>query len=153
LRYCETVGPTKEGCHEVHAIVAALVLIGWATPGPTTLVKQTQAELNQAAGKDLKDAEAEMTHEMTQLLDLLLKRADGNRGAIAKLTNAQTAWRVYRDAQVAARWPFPEKGRYGSVYPMCVASELTNLTNARIAELRRMLTSVEGEVCNSQWPD
>ena len=130
-------------------LLVFMALVGWTKAGPTPLREQTQAELNETAGKDLKVAEA----EMTLLLDRLMTRAAGKTDAIAKLTKAQTAWKEYRDAQVAARWPFPERRQYGSVYPMCAATELTNLTNARVAELRRMLTSVEGEVCNSQWPD
>ena len=117
--------------------------------GPASPNEQTQVELSQAAGKELKSAEA----EMTALLGSLMKKAVGKRAAIAKLQRAQTAWKAYRDAQVGAKWPFPERGQYGSIYPMCATTELTNLTRARVAELKRMLTPIEGDACNSQWPD
>lgn len=124
-------------------------LFGWTEVGPTSPKEQTQLELSQAAGKELKAAEA----EMTALLGRLMKKGVGKKEAIAKLQRAQTAWKAYRDAQVGAKWPFPERGQYGSVYPMCAATELTNLTKARVVELQKMLTPIEGDACNSQWPD
>ena len=130
-------------------LLVTLALAGWTKASQTIPREQTQAGLNEAAGNDLKAAEA----EMTLLLDRLMTKAAGKTDAVAKLTKAQTAWKAYRDSQVEARWPFPERRQYGSVYAMCVANELTNLTKARVAELRRMLTSVEGDVCASQWPD
>lgn len=111
--------------------------------------EQTQLGMNEAADKEFRAADA----EMTQVFNSLLKRAADKPEAIAKLKESQAAWKAYRDAQVKAMWPFPERGMYGSAYPMCVATEMTTLTKARVAELRTMLAPLEGDVCSSQWPE
>jgi uncharacterized protein YecT (DUF1311 family) len=111
--------------------------------------EETQLGMNQAAGKELQAAEA----EMARLLDSLMKQAAGKADAIATLNKAQTAWKIYRDAQLDAMWPFPERGQYGSVHPMCVATTRTALTKTRLMELRAMLERVDGDVCNSSWPE
>jgi uncharacterized protein YecT (DUF1311 family) len=133
----------------ISLLFMAVAIAGMTNQTQSIPYEQTQSGLNQAAGKDLKAAES----ELAQVWNQLMTKAAGKADAIAKLTKAQTAWKAYQDAQVQAMWPFPERRRYGSVYPMCVAVELTNLTITRVAELRTMLTSVEGDVCNSQWPD
>jgi len=130
-------------------LLVALSLAGWTKASHSKPSEQTQSGLNATAGNELKTAEA----EMTLLLNRLITRAAGKTDAIAKLTKAQTAWKTYRDSQIEAMWPFPERGQYGSVYPMCVGNELTKLTKARVVELRRMLNPVEGDVCASQWPE
>jgi uncharacterized protein YecT (DUF1311 family) len=111
--------------------------------------EQTQLGMNQAAGKELQAAEA----DMATVLDRLMKQAAGKADAIAKLNKAQTAWKSYRDAQLDAMWPFPEHGQYGSVHPMCVATTRTALTKTRVIELHAMLERVDGNVCNSAWPE
>jgi len=109
----------------------------------------TQLGMNAAAGKELQAIDA----EMAGVLDKLLTKAAGRAEPIAKLNKAQAAWTTYRDAQVEAMWPFPERQAYGSAYPMCVADARTSLTKMRVTELRAMLERVEGNVCNSQWPE
>jgi len=111
--------------------------------------EETQAGLNEAAAKEVEAAEA----EMTKVLDSLVKKAGGKTDAIMKLNKAQAAWKTYRDAQVDAMWPFPDRTWYGSVFPMCAGGARVNLTRIRVTELRAMLKSVEGELCNSQWPE
>ena len=110
---------------------------------------QTQLEINQSAQRELQRAEAEMNSELTRLFALAAQKP----ASIAKLKEAQSAWRAFRDAHVKAFWPSDERGAYGSVHPMCVANELTRLTKARVAELRAMTKRVEGDVCACEWPD
>ncbi len=126
-----------------------MLVIGSTSQERPIPYEDTQLGMNEAAGRDLQAAET----EMAGVLDTLVKQAAGKPGAIATLNKAQTAWKVYRDAQIAAMWPLPEHGQYGSVYPMCVAIVRAKLTNARVAELRAMLERVEGDVCNSEWPE
>ena len=109
----------------------------------------TQKGMNEAAAQRLKDAEA----EMTKAFDDLVMKAGGKIDAIVKLRKTQTAWEAYRDLQLEAYGPSPDRSSYGSVYPMCFAEVKRELTEARTRELRKMLTPVEGEVCNAHWPD
>jgi uncharacterized protein YecT (DUF1311 family) len=113
------------------------------------LEAQTQLELNRSADRELQAAEAQMNSELRRLFALAAK----NPASIEKLKQAQSAWRAFRDAHVKAFWPSDERGAYGSVHPMCVAQELTRLTKERVAELRKMTRSVEGDACACQWPD
>jgi uncharacterized protein YecT (DUF1311 family) len=109
----------------------------------------SQLGMNQESAAKLATDES----EMAKVLGKLAAKAKGNPEAIAKLDRAQAAWRAYRDAQVDAMWPFPERTWYGSVNPMCVADARSVLTKARISELRAMLEPAEYDVCSSQWPD
>ncbi|HEX4822820.1 MAG TPA: lysozyme inhibitor LprI family protein [Candidatus Polarisedimenticolaceae bacterium] len=109
----------------------------------------TQVGLHEAADKDLKAAEA----QLTSLLKALEAKGSGKADSLTKLRSAQDAWVKYRDAQLLAEWPHPDRGEYGSVYPMCFLTERTRLTKARIVEVRSMLSPKEGEACASQWPD
>jgi len=110
---------------------------------------QSQLGMNREAAAKLAAYES----EMASVLGALAAKAKGNTDAIAKLDRAQVAWQAYRDAQVDALWPFPERSSYGSVNPMCVADARSVLTKARISELRAMLEPAEHDVCSSQWPD
>ena len=110
---------------------------------------QTQLEMNQTAERALKAAETAMSNELGRLTKLAARKPS----SVAKLQAAQLAWQAFRDAHIKAFWPSEVRGAYGSVHPMCVAQELTRLTNARVAELKQMTTSAQGDVCACQWPD
>ena len=110
---------------------------------------QSQLQMNRAASKDLRDAEA----ETTRVLALLFKMAESKPRALAKLKQAQSAWQAFRDEHVKAYWPSDEPGAYGTRHPMCVAIELTRLTRARVEKLGEMLKRVEGDACACLWPD
>jgi uncharacterized protein YecT (DUF1311 family) len=105
--------------------------------------------MNEAAEERLKAAEA----EMVKVLDSLIRKAEGKPEAVKKLRRAQAAWEAYRDAQIDAVWPFPERGSYGSVYRMCFAEVKRQLIETRTRELKSMLEPKEGDVCSSQWPE
>jgi len=64
---------------------------------------------------------------------------------------AQRAWLVFRDAQIAARYPSPDD--YGSVLPMCQSVEYEQLTLDRIKQLKAWVGGVEeGDVCAGSYP-
>jgi uncharacterized protein YecT (DUF1311 family) len=131
-----------------------LVLLAVVTSQPAVAREElpreiTQAGMNEAAKKKLHSSEAEMNKLLSELVD----RAGPEADAIAALRAAQQAWEAYREAQVAALWPSPDKQLYGSVQPMCAAYAREALTKERVQELRSMLRREEGNVCGSQWPD
>ena len=92
-------------------------------------------DLNECAGKELKQAEA-------QLAALLKKLGIDANSAEEK------AWEAYRDAQLKAIYPpvADERAEYGSIYPMCLATLRRKLTESRIRDLK-MLTTSEGDGC------
>src|SRR5437867_10281949 len=112
------------------SILVSMLLAVSTSQDPPIPYEHTQLGMNEAAGRELQAAEA----EMAKVLDTLMKKAASKAEAIAKLNKAQTAWKAYRDAQVDTMWPFPDRGLYGSVYPMCVATIRANLTKIRVME-------------------
>jgi len=111
--------------------------------------EDTQAGMTEAAEKGADAAEA----EMRRVLERLVKEAAGKPEAVAKLRKAQAAWEQYRDAELEVRWPFAERGRYGSVYPMCLADRREALTRERVRALRSLLGEGEGDACTPEWPE
>jgi uncharacterized protein YecT (DUF1311 family) len=95
----------------------------------------TQTDLNECAGRELKQAEA-------QLAALLKKLGIDANSAEEK------AWEAYRDAQLKAIYPpvADERAEYGSIYPTCLATLKRKLTESRIRDLK-MLTTSEGDGC------
>jgi uncharacterized protein YecT (DUF1311 family) len=96
---------------------------------------KTQMDLNECAGKELKQAEARLA--------LLLKKL-----GIDSNSSEEKAWEAYRDAQLKAIYPpvADERAEYGSVYPMCLVTLKRKLTESRIRDLK-MLTTSEGDTC------
>lgn len=111
--------------------------------------EQTQAGMNEQARKSLATAEK----ELARVLDELEHRERDHGAALAKLHDAQAAWEKYRDAQLQALWPSPDQTGYGSVHPMCVADAKRALTEARIRELRAMVSPIEGDSCGALWAE
>ena len=95
----------------------------------------TQMDLNECAGKELKQAEARLA--------ALLKRL-----GIDPNSPEEKAWEAYRDAQLKAIYPpvADERAEYGSIYPMCVVTLKRKLTEGHIRDLK-MLTASEGDAC------
>jgi uncharacterized protein YecT (DUF1311 family) len=96
----------------------------------------TQADLGECAGKELKQAE-------TRLAALL------NELGVDSNSPEEKAWEAYRDAQLKAVSPpvSDEQAEYGSVHPMCWATPKRKLTQGRIHDLQ-MLTTSEGDTCH-----
>src|SRR5262245_16129559 len=100
---------------------------------------KTQLEINACHGQRRERADA----EMNRVYPAALKRLEKDKKASDKLKAAQRAWLAFRDAEVAARFPTGASSENGSVYPMCTASALTELTEARTEQLRVWVDGVE----------
>ena len=137
----------RELLQPIVIVVCAGAMVAWPEPG--RLAAQTQAEMHEEASATLRATEA----ELKRVLDQLRAKAVGKKDALEKLRKVQVAWETYRDAQLGALWPAPDRGMYGSAHPMCVVAVRTELTKARIRELRDMLKPAEGDVCSSRWPE
>ncbi len=109
----------------------------------------TQAELNQKAYQELKRADAKL-NEIYKQIFVEYKR---NKLFLAKLTQAESAWLKYRDAQLEARFPGANKQElYGSAYPMSYYLEQAAMTWERVKELNRWLTEpAEGDIGNGSY--
>ena len=108
------------------------------------LDKETQGEINVCENKRYSRADAELNLIYKQLL----RKYSTDKVVVQKLRLAEEAWIKYRDANIESLYPEEDKAlAYGSVYPMCRAMLLSSMTDQRIEFLRRMLKSVEGDVC------
>lgn len=105
----------------------------------------TQAVLNQCATDQLN----EVDKELNRVYQAILSQYEEDHEFLEKLRKAQRAWLKFRDAELEARFPAEQKqAHYGSVYPMCAAHYLVQLTQERIKQLRKWLEGVdEGDVC------
>ena len=108
-------------------------------------LSQTQSASGQDACARLQQADALLNKTYNQVLTDYSK----NAAFIRKLKIAQRAWIAYRDAQIEALYPEPDKrAAYGSVYPMCRCIALAQLTTQRAAELKKWIDGIEeGDVC------
>lgn len=75
---------------------------------------------------------------------------------IKRLKEAQRAWIIFRDAQIAARYPILKNEdsnvKYGSEYSDCTCNDLTELTKQRINQLEMWLNGTEeGNVCSGSY--
>jgi uncharacterized protein YecT (DUF1311 family) len=102
---------------------------------------KTQAELNECAATDAQKADA----ELNRIYSALLQKLKNDPTALESLKESERQWLKYRDAQVKALHPHPEEE--GSVHPMCMSSEIAELTTQRIKALQSMMHPVEGDVC------
>lgn len=123
-------------------VTGAILLIG----SLTVVLAQTQGEMNREACNDYKKADAELNKVYQQVLN----ENKANVLFVSKLKTAQRAWIAYRDAHVESLYPAANpQTEYGSVYPMCHCSVLTDLTRKRTEELRRWVDGIEeGDVCS-----
>ena len=87
---------------------------------------QTQAGMNEAAGKDFARADAEMNRAYKKLM------AGLDTKTRAKLQASQRQWLKFRDAEAEF---LSAKVEGGSVYPMVYASHKASLTRARTKAL------------------
>lgn len=89
-------------------------------------------------------------HALNAAYARVLKAYAKDAPFIAKLKQAQRSWIRFRDAHLAAPFPKADKqGEYGSSYPMCRCTVLTELTEQREKELKVWAEGIpEGDVCN-----
>jgi len=102
---------------------------------------KTQLALNECAGSEFQGADRDLNATYQKVLAKFQK--DPARTAMIK--KSQRAWVAFRDAEVKALYPYGPG--MGSVTPMCAALERTNLTKQRTEQLKKYLSSTEGDVC------
>ena len=104
----------------------------------------TQASLNSCFCERAQKADAQLNDVYQQLL----KKNASDTNFIEKLKISERAWVAFRDAQLEAIYPDPDpRAAYGTVFTMCECMAREELTMDRVKQLRRMLKSVEGDVC------
>ncbi|SEW11681.1 lysozyme inhibitor LprI family protein [Chitinophaga arvensicola] len=127
----------------------SLFLFLLLTTGSLVAFSQTQSAMNKQAGQDYKDADK----KLNDIYQLILKDYAANKAFISNLKDAQRIWIQFRDAQVKAMYPAAAKN-YGSVFPMCRANYLTELTHQRTEALRVWLNGLpQGDVCTGSIGD
>lgn len=99
-------------------------------PGPCSDA-QSQAEMNQCAGKAYKAADAELNKAYQKLAAML---DDEEK---AQLKNVETAWLKYRDANCEF---VADQFKGGSIRPMIYALCLGDMTRNRTAEIKNQIT-------------
>jgi uncharacterized protein YecT (DUF1311 family) len=120
----------------VFLLLVSVSALAQSKENPCWKTATAQSEMNRCADQDAKAADAELNRVYK---DLLSKNKD-DANTTKKLREAQRAWIAFRDAQLEALYPAPDKqGEYGSIYPMCYAIVSTAMTKERTVQLRRML--------------
>lgn len=107
---------------------------------------KTQMELNTCADTTFKKADK----ELNELYKKILAEYADDPKFIEKFKASQRAWIKFRDAELDALFPHQDEDRYyGSIFPMCLASWRTTLTEERIAQLKKWSNKVpEGDACS-----
>ena len=130
--------------------MTSLRAVGWMLSaavflGISSLLAQTQADLDQQSCGQFHKADASLNATYSKIL----KEYGKNAQFVSKLKAAQRAWLAFRDAELEARFPKPDKqAEYGTVYPMCRCTQLQELTEQRRKELGLWLDGIpEGDVC------
>lgn len=105
---------------------------------------QSQSEMNKQAGLEYKEADK----KLNTIYQEILKKYAANKTFINNFKDAQRLWVQLRDAQLKAMYPESAKS-YGSMFPVCKANYLTELTNQRTDAIRVWLNGLPpGETCN-----
>ena len=87
--------------------------------------------------------------ELNSVYQKILKEYKEDTAFIKNLKVSQRIWIQFRDAEMKMKYPDREPHYYGSVFPMCWSSYLTELTNNRIKTLKIWLEGIEeGDVCS-----
>ncbi|MDR3734293.1 MAG: lysozyme inhibitor LprI family protein [Acidobacteriaceae bacterium] len=107
-----------------------------------------QSGMNYCAAEDTKRSDQELNRVYQQLL----AKVKTDVLATNKIKMAERAWVAYRDAEIDAMWPLGNAMEYGSVNPMCVYMYRKDLIDARIKQLKFMLSSESGDVCAYAHP-
>lgn len=105
----------------------------------------TQADLNDCAGGQFAEADA----ELNRVYKAVLEKHKKDALFVEKLRAAQRAWLAYRDAEIEAKYPHSKEAStyYGSSFSMCDSLHKTQLTQERIKKLREWLDDSEGDIC------
>ena len=112
----------------------------------------TQLDMNAAASADESDARARMERALKEVRDHASTLGAQGSTVLALVDRSQRAWKAYFDAEVELRWP-PNAGDFGSIYPMCVATDRARMCNERARALESLVHVEDGEVCGPRWDE
>ena len=112
----------------------------------------TQRDMNAAASADESDARARMERALKEARDHASTLGAQGSTVLALVDRSQRAWKAYFDAEVELRWP-PNAEDFGSIYPMCVATDRARMCNARALALESLVHVEDGEVCGPRWDE
>ena len=112
----------------------------------------TQLDMTAAASADESDARARMERALKEVRDHASKLGAQASTVLAFVDRSQLAWKAYFDAEVELRWP-PNAGDFGTIYPMCVATDRASMCNARAQALESLVHVEEGDGCFSRWDE
>ena len=113
---------------------------------------ETQRDMNAAASADESDARARMERALKEVRDHASTLGAQGSTVLALVDRSQRAWKAYFDAEVELRWP-PNAGDFGSIYPMCVATDRARMCNERARALESLVHVEEGDGCFSRWDE
>ncbi len=113
---------------------------------------ETQHDMNAAASADETEARARMERALKEVRDHASTLGAQASTVLALVDRSQRAWKAYFDAEVELRWP-PNAGDFGSVYPMCVASDIARMYIERAEALESLMHVEDGEVCGPRWDE
>ncbi len=107
------------------------------------LYPQTQSDMTYAALQDYKLAET----ELNDIFSKILKEYKADKVFIKNLKVSQKQWIKFRDAEVRLKFP-DYNSKPGTAHSMCQLFYLKDLTETRIASLKKWLSGAEeGDVC------
>lgn len=112
----------------------------------------TQREMNAAASADESDARARMERALKEARDHASTLGAQGSIVLALVDRSQRAWKAYFDAEVELRWP-PNAEDFGTIYPMCVATDRARMCNERARALESLVHVEEGDGCFSRWDE
>ena len=113
---------------------------------------ETQRDMNAAASADESDARARMERALKEVRDHASTLGAQGSTVLALVDRSQRAWKAYFDAEVELRWP-PNAGDFGTIYPMCVATDMARMCNERARALESLVHVEDGEVCGPRWDE
>ena len=113
---------------------------------------ETQREMNAAASADESDARARMERALKEVRDHASTLGAQGSTVLALVDRSQRAWKAYFDAEVELRWP-PNAEDFGTIYPMCVATDRARMCNERARALESLVHAAEGDGCFSRWDE
>ena len=112
----------------------------------------TQLDMNAAASADESDARARMERALKEVRDHASTLGAQASTVLALVDRSQRAWKAYFDAEVELRWP-PNAEDFGTIYPMCVATDMARMCNERARALELLVHVEDGEVCGPRWDE
>lgn len=82
--------------------------------------------------------------ELNRVYQEIRRTYSGDSAFLETLKGAQRAWIRFRDAHLTARFPAPNpQSAYGTAYHACSCAELADLTEERVAHLKKWLTGAD----------